>query len=131
MHIGIIGAGEMGSCLAAKLVRLGHHVSIANSRGPSSLQQVAEDAGALPVTVKEAIKNKQVIIVAIPQINIQKLPKYLFRQLPPDVVVIETGNYYPTLRDGNIAALQQSGFAQPLSSGRPGATLRRRLWIWQ
>ena len=54
-------------------------------------------------------KNKKVIIVSIPQKNIQDLPKDLFKQLPKDVVVIDTGNYYPSLRDGAIPALDQSG----------------------
>jgi predicted dinucleotide-binding enzyme len=67
MNIGIIGSGGMGSCLASKLVKLGHTVSIANSRGPASLQQLTEDIGAEAATVEEATKNKKVIIVSIPQ----------------------------------------------------------------
>ena len=34
MKIGIIGAGFIGATLAKHLVKLGHQVSIANSRGP-------------------------------------------------------------------------------------------------
>ena len=109
MNIGIIGSGGMGRCLASKLVKLGHTVSIANSRGPASLKQVAGEIGAAAVTVEEATKNKEVIIVSVPQKNVQDLPKNLFKQLPGDVVVIETGNYYPNLRDGAIPALDQSG----------------------
>jgi len=109
MHIGIIGSGGMGRCLASKFVELGHTVSIANSRGPASLKQLAGDIGAEAVTVEEATKNKEVIIVSIPQKNVQDLPKNLFKHLPGDVVVIDTGNYYPTLRDGAIPALDQSG----------------------
>ncbi len=109
MNIGIIGSGEMGTCLAAKFVKLGHTVSIANSRGAASLKQVAEETGAKAASIEEVTKNKEVIIVAIPQKNIQYLPKNLFKQLDAGVVVIETGNYYPTLRDGKIPALVQSG----------------------
>ena len=43
MNIGIIGSGEMGTCLASKFVKLGHTVSIANSRGPASLKQLTEE----------------------------------------------------------------------------------------
>jgi predicted dinucleotide-binding enzyme len=50
-----------------------------------------------------------VIIVSIPQKNIPDLPKHLFKDLSKDVVVIDTGNYYPSLRDGAIPALDQSG----------------------
>ena len=49
------------------------------------------------------------IIVSIPHKNTQGLPKDLFKHLPKDVVVIDTGNYYPNLRDGAIPALEQSG----------------------
>ena len=109
MNIGIIGTGEMGGCLASKFVKLGHAVSIANSRGPASLKQIAADIGAEAATVEEAAKNKKVIIVSIPQKNIPDLPKNLFKQLPENVVVIDTGNYYPILRDGVIPVLEQSG----------------------
>lgn len=109
MNIGIIGAGAIGSCLASKLVKLGHTVALANSRGPASLQQLAADIGATAATVEDAIKNKQVIIVTIPQKSIPALPKNAFKQLPKDVVVIDTGNYYPNLRDGVIPALIQHG----------------------
>lgn len=109
MNIGIIGSGEMGTCLASKFIKLGHTVSITNSRGPASLKQLTEDIGVKAVTVEEAVKNKQVIIVSIPQKNIPDLPRNLFKYLPEDVVVIDTGNYYPNLRDGTIPALEKSG----------------------
>ena len=109
MNIGIIGSGGMGRCLALKFVKLRHTVSIANSRGPASLKQLTEDIGTEAATVEEATKNKKVIIVSIPQKNIRDLPKNLFKHLPEDVVVIDTGNYYPSLRDGTIPALDQSG----------------------
>jgi predicted dinucleotide-binding enzyme len=109
MNIGIIGSGEMGTCLASKFIKLGHTVSIANSRSPASIQQLAEDIGAEAATVEEAVKNKQLIIVSIPQKNVPDLSKNLFKDLPEYVVVIDTGNYYPTLRDGAIPALDQTG----------------------
>jgi predicted dinucleotide-binding enzyme len=109
MKIGIIGSGEMGSLLASKFINLGHTVSIANSRGPASLKQFAGEIGVEPGTLEEVMKNKEVIIVSIPQKNVQLLPKNPFKQLPRDVVVIDTGNYFPTLRDGTISALEQNG----------------------
>ena len=109
MKIGIIGAGEMGRCLASRLVTCGHTVSIANSRGPASLKQVVENVGAEPVSIEGATKNKDVIIVSIPQKSIADLPKKLFEDIPGDTVVIDTGNYYPGLRDGAIPALEQIG----------------------
>jgi predicted dinucleotide-binding enzyme len=108
MNIGIIGSAEMGACLASKFIKLGHTVSIANSRGPASLKQLADEIGAQAATVEEVTKNKEVIIISIPQKNIPELSKKLFEQLPGNVVIIETGNYYPTLRDGAIPALTES-----------------------
>ena len=109
MKIGIIGAGEMGRCLASRLVTCGHTVSIANSREPASLKQVVENIGAEPVSIEGATKYKDVIIVSIPQKSIADLPKKLFEDIPGDTVVIDTGNYYPGLRDGAIPALEQIG----------------------
>jgi predicted dinucleotide-binding enzyme len=56
MKIGIIGAGHIGSTLARKLTRLGHTVSVANSRGPASLAALAAQTGAKPVSVTDAVK---------------------------------------------------------------------------
>ncbi|MCF0074242.1 NAD(P)-binding domain-containing protein [Dyadobacter sp. CY261] len=108
MNIGIIGSGEMGACLASGLNKLGHRVSIANSRGPASLAKIAQATGAEPVEVEQAIKNKEVIVISIPSKNIPDLPKALFSELKKDVVVIDTTNYYPQLRDGILPELEQS-----------------------
>ena len=109
MNIGMIGAGEMGVCLAKKFTKLGHTVSMANSRGPASLKKLTDEIGAKAVTVEEATKHNQVIVVSIPQKNVAKLPKNIFQNLGDDLVVIDTGNYYPSLRDGAIPALDHSG----------------------
>ena len=37
MHIGIIGAGHVGSTLAHSFVKAGHDVAVANSRAPETL----------------------------------------------------------------------------------------------
>ena len=106
MNIGIIGAGHIGSALATRLVSLGHSVSIANSRGPDSLKDVAQKTGAKAVTAREAALHGDLIVVTIPLKNIPDLPKDLFDGVAADVPVIDTSNYYPMLRDGQIAALE-------------------------
>ena len=103
MKIGIIGAGHIGAALAKNLVKLGHHVSIANSRGPETLAEVASATGAAPVGVREAARAGEVVIVTIPQKNIPDLPRDLFDGVSDSVAVIDTGNYYPGLRDGDLA----------------------------
>jgi predicted dinucleotide-binding enzyme len=106
MNIGIIGAGAIGGTLARDLAKLGHEVSIASARGPEKLKVIAAEIGAKAVTVREAARAGEVVIISIPLKAIPDLPKDLFAGVPSSVVVIETGNYYPTLRDGRIEALE-------------------------
>jgi predicted dinucleotide-binding enzyme len=116
MNIGIIGAGNIGGNLTRRLTALGHTVSVANSRGPESLWALAKETGATPVTVEDAVKNKDLVIVTIPEKQIPTLPKGLFGNLGPNVVVVDTGNYYPQQRDGQIPAIEdgltESGWVQ-------------------
>src|SRR5262245_52321902 len=106
MRIGIIGAGQIGGTLARHLARLGHRVSIANSRGPDSLAALAAEIGATPVSVVEAANSGEVVIVSIPQKSIPDLPRGLFANVPDSIVVVDTGNYYPELRDGRIDTME-------------------------
>jgi predicted dinucleotide-binding enzyme len=121
VKIGIIGAGMIGGTLARRLVKLGHEVAIANSRGPETIRELAADTGATAVTAAEAARRGEIVIVTIPQRAVADLPKDLFAGVPDDVVVIDTGNYYPS-RDGSIPALEEG---QPESAwvaeqlGRP------------
>ncbi len=107
MRIGIIGAGQIGGTLARRLTALGHDVSIANSRGPETLKELAKETGARPVTAAEAARAGDVVIVTIPLKNIAKLPAGLFDGVPNDVVAVDTGNYYPQQRDGRIDPIEK------------------------
>ena len=46
------------------------------------------------------------VVVTIPEKNIQNLPRDLFAATPDSVVVVDTGNYYPRQRDGRIEAIE-------------------------
>jgi predicted dinucleotide-binding enzyme len=81
-------------------------VSIANSRGPETLAGLAKETGAKPVTVEQAARAGDVVIVAIPEKNVAGLPAKLFDGVPNDVVVVDTGNYYPQQRDGRIDPIE-------------------------
>ncbi|HEX2748368.1 MAG TPA: NAD(P)-binding domain-containing protein [Verrucomicrobiales bacterium] len=107
MRIGIIGAGSMGKILAGHLARRGHHVSIANSRGPESLTALAAETGATPVSVADAAKAGEIVILAIPTKAVADLPGALFANVPASVIVIDIGNYHPELRDGRIEAIDR------------------------
>src|SRR5262249_45958012 len=93
MKIGIIGAGQIGGTLTRRLAQVGHEVAVANSRGPSSLARLAKNTGAKAVTVGEAARAGEVVVVTIPEGRIRNLPKNLFEGVSSDVVVIDTGNY--------------------------------------
>lgn len=105
MNIGIIGAGHIGGTLTRRLRALGHNVSVANSRGPESLEGLARQTGAKPVAVKEAARAGEVVVVTIPERAVRELPKNLFEGVPESVVVVDTGNYYPQ-RDGRIPEIE-------------------------
>lgn len=106
MKIGIIGAGNIGGTLTRRLTQLGHEVFVSNSRGPASLAALAKETGAKPVEITEAARAGQVVVVTIPQIKVRDLPKNLFNGVPADVVVVDTGNYYPRERDGRIREIE-------------------------
>ncbi|MEA2706514.1 MAG: 8-hydroxy-5-deazaflavin:NADPH oxidoreductase [Gemmatimonadaceae bacterium] len=105
MKIGIIGAGHIGGNLTRRFTALGHQVFVANSRGPETLADLAAETGATAVTIKEAARVGDVVVVTIPEKNVANLPKDLFANTPASVPVIDTGNYYPQ-RDGQIEAIE-------------------------
>ncbi|MFJ9631247.1 NADPH-dependent F420 reductase [Streptomyces sp. NPDC101175] len=108
MKIGIIGAGNIGGNLTRRLTALGHEVSVANSRGPQTLTDLAEETGATPVPVEEAARGAEVVVVTVPLKAVPDLPKGFLDGAADGVAVIDTGNYYPA-RDGRIAAILDEG----------------------
>src|SRR5256714_2044438 len=106
MNIGIIGAGHIGGALTRRFSALGHKVFVANSRGPETLAALVQETGATPVTVTEAARSGDVVIVTIPEKNIPELPRDLFAGVSDSVIVVDTGNYYPQQRDGRIAGIE-------------------------
>ncbi len=122
MRIGIIGAGMIGGTLTRRFTALGHEVSVANSRGPETLADLAAETGARAVTAREAARSGEVVVVAIHQASVRDLPADLFEGVPDDVVVVDTGNYYPRHRDGPIeeieAGMLESRWVETLL-GRP------------
>lgn len=121
MKIGIIGAGNIGSALAVHFRKLQHAVSIANSRGPETLSQVARSTGATPVNISRIATAADLLVVAIPMKSVPALPRDLLSGLPATSPIIDTGNYYP-LRDGNIPEIERGMIESEWTShvlGRP------------
>ena len=107
MKIGIIGSGNIGGTLTRRLRALGHEVFVANSRGPGSLRALALETGAHAVSVQEAARAGEIVILAIPEYAAAKLPHDLFEGVPSNTVIVDAGNYYPRHRDGRIDAIEQ------------------------
>jgi predicted dinucleotide-binding enzyme len=103
MKVGIIGSGNIGSALAKHLTDLGHDVKVANSRGPETLTDIAEQTGAKAATVEEAAAAEDLVIITIPEKAIPELPSGLFTNTK--ATIVDTGNYYP-IRDGEIEEIQ-------------------------
>ena len=107
MKVGIIGAGMIGGTLTRRLTELGHEVRVANSRAPETLDDLAEETGATPVWAEEVPEGADLIIVTIPEANVPALPDDLLDDVPDEVPVVDTGNYYPRERDGRIAPIEE------------------------
>jgi hypothetical protein len=106
MKIGIIGAGNIGGTLTRRFSALGHQVSVANSRHPETLADLAEETGAVAVRADEAADGAQVVVITIPEKNVPNLPAGLLDGAAQGLVVIDTNNYYPQQRDGRIEAIE-------------------------
>jgi predicted dinucleotide-binding enzyme len=105
MRIGIIGAGNIGGTLTRKLAALGHEVVVANSRGPQTLEDLAEETGATVALASVAAEGAELVIVTIPERAIPLLPAGILDGAAPGAPIVDTGNYYPQ-RDGRIAEIE-------------------------
>ena len=126
MHIGIIGAGMIGSTVAKLWVEAGHEVRLA-SRHPDELEQVVEKLGpnASAGTPEEAARFGDVVMITVP---FKAMPD-LARDLAPLLagkVVLDTGNAYAQ-RDGDMA---RAANAHPQgSAGWSAAMFPKARWV--
>jgi predicted dinucleotide-binding enzyme len=105
MKVGVIGTGAIGGTIAKKLAVAGHEVKVYNTGEYDSLKKRAQELGASPSTIKEVVNDVDVVIVSIPTKAIPDLPKELFADVPDNVIVVDTSNYYP-FRDAEIEELK-------------------------
>lgn len=104
MKITVIGAGAIGGNLARKLSQAGHEVQVADARGPEAVPADVLEAGARAVALqKDAVRDRDVIILSIPFERVPELAE-LLSSAPEQTVVIDTSNYYPHL-GGHIEAV--------------------------
>lgn len=114
MKIGIIGTGAIGSLLAEKFSQEGYQVKVTNTRAMPELEQIADSLGATAATIQDVVKDVDAIIFSMPFNAYKDLPKDLLKEVPQDVVVMDTSNYYP-FRDGEIAELEQISESEYIS----------------
>lgn len=102
--IGLIGAGNIGSTVAALAIRAGYDVVLANSRGPETLVDLVGRLGdrARAASAQDAAEAGDLVVATI--------PLHAYRELPAEPLagktVIDTINYYPQ-RDGHFEDLDQ------------------------
>jgi predicted dinucleotide-binding enzyme len=106
MKIGIIGAGQIGGTLVRRFRELGHEVTVSNSRSPETLTDLVNETGAKAVWAEDAAADADLVIVSIPQRSVPDLADGIVDARKPGAPVIETNNYYPQQRDGEIATIE-------------------------
>lgn len=105
MNIGIIGIGAIGGTIAKKLVKAGHTVKVANSRGKDAAKDFAAEIGAVPSDLAEIGEGVDVLIISVPYGAIPALPGSVFDRLSENAIIVDTGNFYPEVRNEKIAGL--------------------------
>jgi 8-hydroxy-5-deazaflavin:NADPH oxidoreductase len=101
MKIGILGAGAIGAQLAQKLDAAGHHVKLANSRGPETFAEAVAGTNIEAVEKEDVAGDRDVIILSLPFGKNREVAQ-LLTDLSDSTIVVDTSNYYP-MRDGAIA----------------------------
>ena len=99
MKIGILGSGNIGGTLTRRFTEIGHDVAVANTRGPDSLRDLAEETGATPATQEDAVRDADLVVLAVPLKAVPRLPSL------DGKLVVDANNYYPG-RDGRIAPIE-------------------------
>ena len=79
MKVSVIGVGAIGGTIAKKLTKAGYKVSVANSRGKSSVEKFAEEIGAEARDIDSISKDADILILSIP--FYQKIYLLIFQNL--------------------------------------------------
>jgi predicted dinucleotide-binding enzyme len=129
MKIGIIGSGKIGGTLTRRFQALGHEVTVANSRGPETLADLARETGARAATAEEAAAAGAVVVIAVPVRAVPDLPAGAF----DGRIVVDANNYYsqrdgriPEIADGKLTSSRWT--AQTLAGARVVKAFNNILW---
>lgn len=105
LHIGVIGAGQIGATLIRQFTAADHHVKFTNASGVAKHKALADETKAKAAELSDVIKDIDVLIVSIPFIAVPDLAKSIANKIDKNTVIIDTTNYYP-IRDGKIEAIE-------------------------
>jgi predicted dinucleotide-binding enzyme len=76
MSTTIIGTGNVGTALARLFSRAGIEISIANTRGPESIQPLAQELGVtVKATTLEDALDADIVFLAIPFVAVEKFAR--------------------------------------------------------
>lgn len=116
----IVGSGNIGSALARLFARAGIEVSIANTRGPDSIRQLAASlgSGVHAVPLEEAL-DSNVIFMAIPFPAVEQFGKSLPDWTGKTVVDTTNAHYAPN----SAETLQGRLSAHYAAAQLPGADI--------
>lgn len=88
--LGIIGAGRLGSVLAALTVSAGHRALVARSADPAPIARAMAALGATAASVAEVVDAADAVVLALPLGSYRTLPARSLR----DRLVIDAMNYW-------------------------------------
>jgi predicted dinucleotide-binding enzyme len=92
LRLGIVGAGKLGTAIARSAVAAGYDVAISGS-GPVDDIALTVDVlapGARAVTTEEAVRDANIIVLAVPTHRFRELPRDLF----DGKILIDVMNYW-------------------------------------
>lgn len=98
-HLGVIGAGRVGTAIARTALASGYRVSLAGSADPEQIALISKVVapGSRTRWTADAIREADVVILAIPLHRLEHLDPALFA----GKIVIDSMNYWPPV-DGAL-----------------------------
>lgn len=117
MKIAIIGAGNVGKALGGALVKAGHSVSYSTRNAASSIAAAQATGGTAAGSIREAVREAEVVILAIPFTAGQAVAAEVTTEAGGKIVIDATN---PTGADGTLITKDLSA-AEEFARWIPGA----------
>jgi predicted dinucleotide-binding enzyme len=94
-HLGIVGAGKIGTAVARAAVAAGYDVAISGSGATERIELIVDvlAPGAHAVTTDEVVHHADLIVLAVPMHRFRELPRTLFA----GKVLVDAMNYWEAI----------------------------------